>query len=280
MNDIKILFSNKKIRIFIIVVSIVLLYTMLGIYNYSKSYYTPDYPMEDISDIFIKEDITDRDYEKIFLNTGVAQIASKELIDSGNTTLLRFLNSYYFKKPLYKNKYIAFPVTANELNEGIRTPLVPLKKGDVLITFNTHTLLWRHCHSAIVVDDKGEEILEHIAVGHKSRISPSQRWGVYPGFMILRYKDSNVAKKAADYARENLDGIDYNVFAGLIDKDKSKNDVVDSSHCSHIVWQAYKAAGYDIDSDKGSIVTPYDMAMCDDFQLVQIFGINPEEYMK
>lgn len=280
MNDIKILFSNKKIRIFIIIVSIVLLYTMLGIYNYSKSYYTPDYSMEDISDIFIKEDITDRDYEKIFLNTGVAQIASKELIDSGNTTLLRFLNSYYFKKPLYKNKYIAFPVTANELNEGIRTPLVPLKKGDVLITFNTHTLLWRHGHSAIVVDDKGEEILEHIAVGHKSRISPSQRWGVYPGFMILRYKDSNVAKKAADYARENLDGIDYNVFAGLIDKDKSKNDVVDSSHCSHIVWQAYKAAGYDIDSDKGSIVTPYDMAMCDDFQLVQIFGINPEKYMK
>lgn len=280
MNEIKILFSNKKIRIFIIIVSIVLLYTILGIYNYSKSYYTPDYPMEDISDIFIKEDITDRDYEKIFLNTGVAQIASKELIDSGNTTLLRFLNSYYFKKPLYKNKYIAFPVTANELNEGIRTPLVPLKKGDVLITFNTHTLLWRHGHSAIVVDDKGEEILEHIAVGHKSRISPSQRWGVYPGFMILRYKDSNVAKKAADYARENLDGIDYNVFAGLIDKDKSKNDVVDSSHCSHIVWQAYKAAGYDIDSDKGSIVTPYDMAMCDDFQLVQIFGINPEKYMK
>lgn len=280
MNDIKILFSNKKIRIFIIIVSIVLLYTILGIYNYSKSYYTPDYPMEDISDIFIKEDITDRDYEKIFLNTGVAQIASKELIDSGNTTLLRFLNSYYFKKPLYMNKYIAFPVTANELNEGIRTPLVPLKKGDVLITFNTHTLLWRHGHSAIVVDDKGEEILEHIAVGHKSRISPSQRWGVYPGFMILRYKDSNVAKKAADYARENLDGIDYNVFAGLIDKDKSKNDVVDSSHCSHIVWQAYKAAGYDIDSDKGSIVTPYDMAMCDDFQLVQIFGINPEKYMK
>lgn len=280
MRNIKILFKNKKIRIIIIVLSIVLLYVMLGIFNDSNAYYIPDYPMENISDILTKENVTDEDYERIFLNTGVTQIASRELIESGNTALLRFLNSYYFKEPSYEKKYIAFPFTANELNEGIRTPLVPLKKGDVLITFNTHTLLWRHGHSAIVVDENGNEILEHVAVGHKSRISPSERWGVYPGFMVFRHRDNNIAKKAADYARCKLEGVDYNIFAGIINKDKSKAVTVDSSHCSHIVWQAYKAADCDIDSDKGNIVTPYDMSLCGDFQLVQIFGIDPQEYVK
>ena len=98
--------------------------------------------------------------------------------------------------------------------------------------------------------------------------------------MILRHKNEDISHKAAEYAINNLSGIDYSIFAGLYDKDKSNDKKVDASHCSHIVWQAYKAAGFDIDSDKGKIVTPYDIAMCGDFDLVQIFGINPLNYTK
>ncbi len=58
----------------------------------------------------------------------------------------------------------------------------------------------------------------------------------------------------------------------------SDDDTIKSSHCSHIVWQAYMAAGCDIDSDKGFVVTPKDIAMSDELKIVQIFGINPKEY--
>lgn len=280
MTGIKSLFKKKKLRILILFIAVIILYGILGVYNDSKAYYEPHYPMEDISDILTKDNITKEDYDKIFLNTGVTEESAKELIKDGNEALLRFLNTHYFKKPSYKKSYIAFPVTANELNQGILTPLVPLKKGDVLITFNTHTLLWRHGHSAIVVDDQGEKILEHMSVGHKSRITPSIRWGIYPGFVVLRHKDSTISRKAADYAKENLVGVSYNILAGFGEKDKSVKDTVDSSHCSHIVWQAYKAVGCDIDSDKGRIVTPYDISEHEDFYPVQIFGINPEGYIK
>lgn len=280
MTGIRSLFKNKKLRILVVFVAVIILYGILGVYNDSKAYYEPDYPMEDISDILTKDNITKEDYDKIFLNTGVAEESAKELIMDDNSELLTVLNTRYFTKPSYKKSYIAFPVTANELNKGLLTPLVPLKKGDVLITFNTHTLLWRHGHSAIVVDDSGERILEHMSVGHKSRIASSKRWGIYPGFVVLRHKDTEIAAKAADYAKENLVGVSYSILAEFTQKDKSVKATVDSSHCSHIVWQAYKAVGCDIDSDKGRIVTPYDISGCEDFYPVQIFGINPERYIQ
>ena len=274
-------FLKNKITITILIfISVILMYIIFGIYNHNRAYYIPQYPMEDISDILDKDDITEEDYNKIFLNTGVSPEAAKEITDGGNTSILRVLNKMYFEKPSYKKTYIAFPVTASELNKGILTPLVPLKKGDVLITFNTHTLQWRHGHSAIVVDEKGEKILEHMSVGHKSKITLAKRWGIYPGFVILRHKDSKLSSDAADYAVKNLSGIDYSIFAGIDKKDKSKNETVDSSHCSHIVWQAYKAVGCDIDSDGGKIVTPYDISVYEDFRPIQIFGINPEKYIE
>ena len=76
---------------------------------------------------------------------------------------------------------------------------------------------------------------------------------------------------------KHLIDIEYSLFAGITDKDMSDNDKIDS-HCAHIVWQAYKAAGKDIDKDGGIIVTPNDIATCKDLEVVQIYGIDPEDY--
>ena len=163
-----------------------------------------------------------------------------------------------------------------KLQEDI-IPLVPLKKGDILITFNTHTLDWRHGHCGLVLSENGYEFLEHTSIGNKSCINYTYKWGTYPCFVVLRHKDSEYGKKAADYAMENLVDIEYDLFVGIKDKDMSDNTSV-SSQCAHIVWQAYKAVGKDIDENGGMIVTPHDIAMSEELKVVQIFGINPDEY--
>ena len=88
----------------------------------------------------------------------------------------------------------------------------------------------------------------------------------------------NVAEKAAEYAKEHLVGVDYNILSGVLKKDKSDEEVPKSSHCSHIVWQAYKAAGVDIDQTGGMFVTPFNVALSDKLQVVQLYGLNPRKY--
>ena len=132
--------------------------------------------------------------------------------------------------------------------------------------------------TALVVDSEKNIILEHMSVGNNSILSYAKKWGNYPAFAVLRYPDKIKAKKAAKYAQEKLLDIPYSIFAGLIEKDKSKNDEISSSHCSHIVWQAYKAVGVDLDSNGGRIVTPKDLAKSDKLKLVQIFGLDPKDF--
>ena len=179
--------------------------------------------------------------------------------------------------PDFKKNYIAYPVTAEERNTKQYTPFVPLKKGDILVTFNTQTLDWRHGHLGLVLNDSGTALLEHMAIGEVSCVTDAFYWGKYPAFIVLRYFDEKVSEKAANYAQENLVGAPYSIFSGIVKKDKTGEEKP-TSHCSHIVWQAYKSQGADIDKNGGLIVTPRDIAMSDDLQVVQIYGLNPKDY--
>jgi uncharacterized protein YycO len=50
---------------------------------------------------------------------------------------------------------------------------------------------------------------------------------------------------------------------------------IDTTHCSHLVWQAYKAAGMDIDGS-GWLVLPADIASDDDLDVVFAYGFDPK----
>ena len=52
----------------------------------------------------------------------------------------------------------------------------------------------------------------------------------------------------------------------------SSIDSVRGTQCAHLVWLAYAAYGYDIDSNGGLIVTPKDIAESELFEVVQIYG--------
>ncbi len=269
------IFKNKLLIILMLIASVL---TIRHIYFLNTAFYIPDYKAEDISHLLTKKELTDSDYSTIFINTGVSPAAARELILEKQSNILTQLNKLYFKKPEYDKNYICFPFTIEERNVNQHTPIVNLKKGDILVTFNTATLDWRHGHIGLVTDKNGVIMLEHMAIGDTSCLTHTSSWVDYPAFAVLRYPDFQVASAAADYAIANLIDIKYSVFAGIIKKDKSGDKAVDSSHCSHIVWQAYKSAGVDIDSNGGLVVTPKDIALCDKLKVVQIYGINPQKY--
>ena len=259
-----------KSKSFIIIMCIVALYGIRHIYNAGRVFYTPGYEYFEVKE-------TDS-ADTVFKGTGLSPWAFEELKKSDDFETVEKLNKLYFKKADFKKNYIAYPVTAEEKIKNEVTPLAPLKDGDILVTFNTHTLSWRHGHLAIVTDSKNGIILEHMAIGETSCFGYAKKWGSYPAFAVLRYPDEKTAKKAAEYATGHLMDIPYNILAGVITKDKSKLEKIDSSHCSHIVWQAYKAVGVDIDRDGGFLVTPKDVALCKKLKVVQIYGMDPEDY--
>lgn len=261
------------------IVTVLLLLTVIlfvrHLYNNNQSFHTPDISFESVDKYISKGNI---DYDGVFEVTGLSPCAAGELVDSGRINDLRTLNLMYFDKPQIKKNYILYPFTAEERNTTRITPLAPLRDGDILVTFATQTCDWRHGHCAIVVNADSGLILEHMAIGVKSCFGRSADWGTYPNFAVLRYPDAEIASAAARYAKERLHGIDYNLFAGIIKKDKSDEPIPTSSHCSHIVWQAYKACGVDIDCDRSFLVTPHDVAMSGKLKVVQIYGLDVDDY--
>ena len=163
--------KTKKAKVLIVILVLVVVLLFRHICNVNNTFYTPDYEKRDISQIIISEHISDDDYMHIFEQTGISPAAAKELIAEEEYEVIKELHELYFKKPVIKKEYIAYPVTAEERNETQVTPLVNLKKGDVLISFNTHTLDWRHGHCGLVLDDKGRILLEHMSIGKTFKIS-------------------------------------------------------------------------------------------------------------
>ena len=205
-----------KSKTFIIFMCVIALYTAWHIYNAGRVFYTPKYS-------YFKVEKTDS-ADTVFKGTGLSPWAFEKMKASGEFEKVEALNKLYFKKPESRKNYIAYPVTAEEKTVNQETPLAPLKNGDILVTFNTHTLSWRHGHLAIVTDAQNGIILEHMAIGQTSCYGYANKWGNYPSFAILRYPDEEKASMAADYARTHLLDVPYNICAGFVTKDKNKKD--------------------------------------------------------
>ena len=239
-----------------------------------NTYYSPKWEKEDISAILEKEKFDESDYEILLRQTGLSESAVKDLAENGRKEEILDFAEQYFEKPEYEKEFLFFPIVACETKTDKPLKIAPLKRGDVLVSLSTHSLGFRHGHSAIVIDGEKEKIIEHRVLGEVSTYSYAHYWKNCLTFAVLRYKDSEIAEKAAAYAEENLVGVSYNPLAGVIKKDKSKEDKISSSHCSHLVWQSYCGAGAEIDGNGGRFVFPGDFLRCEDFEIVQIYGIE------
>lgn len=178
-----------------------------------------------------------------------------------------------------------------------------LQDGDILVTFSGHVFGWRSGHAAVVVKASEGETLEAITYGCNSAVCSVEHWKEYPCFALLRLKDITERQQAelAEYAMAEFVDVPYSLFAftdsgaglpkaletskdtmrekkiaGSLEEASSEEAGLAATQCAHLVWSVYQHLGYDLDSDGGAVVTPADIFYSDLLEVVQIYGINPE----
>lgn len=252
-----------------------------------SAHVTPSYPKEDITEIADKPEWTEEDIHFLYRQTGLGKTAllkmkSALVYSDGNPVplskrLQKFQEALYYEGEI-EHELVA-DVSKRDLMKGFSAPVAPLEAGDILVNSSTHTLGFRNGHAAIVLDEYGT-VLESLELGRDSAASNNGHlwFAESSNFMLLRLKDVDKATRAeiAKEARKNLTGIPYSIAVGVFSK-KNQGTSPKSTHCSHLVWQAFKNAGYEIDSNGGIVVTPQDIARSPLFEVIQVYGFDPEK---
>lgn len=278
-------YNQSFMKIFnTVVVNLLVLILGLGIWTESaesSARWTPDYPQVDLMPILTKQERDEHDYTILLQQTGMDRHAVEGLIaDEQLETIIR-IQQQFFASPTVHCKHNS-PISKEEFvvddqgNPVYGAELVPLEAGDILLTVCSHTFGWRNGHAAIVVDGEEGITLESVVLGQDSCMQTVRKWQKYPSFMVFRLKDATKEERAAiaEAALKNLNGIPYGFSMGIWTP-KHPEDGLVSTHCAHLVWEAYRQFGYDLDSDGGMIVTPKDLANSPLIELKQVYGMNP-----
>jgi len=246
--------------------------------------WTPDYPKVELGSIVNKGDLNDQDYHTIFMQTGLGREATDELLQKkvgdNRERVFKQYQKNFFSSGTYECRVSAVIVHEERMRnkdgnlvKGFEIP--DLKNGDILITKATHSLGWRHGHAAIVTDAAKGETLEALRLGNPSILQNISKWQTYPSFIQLRLKDKNGdPEKIAEYAKKEILDLPYGLLTGIPVKAPAD---IKKTQCSHLVWYPYEHFGYDLDSDGSWLVTPKDIANSDLLEVVQVYGVNPEE---
>ena len=246
----------------------------------------PDYPKVNIQSVLSQEQLGKADYELLFRQTGLGQPAVDEIIASYPDSTQRFLR---FQENLFSNiHYVCERISLISREESVvdengryinGTEMAPLHNGYILITKSSHTYGWRNGHAALVVDAAQGSTLESVVLGTDSCIQSIDKWTNYPNFVLLRLKGASLElmDEIAQSALANLNTIPYDFTVGVFSPKLQKIGEINATHCSHLIWEAFSLFGYDLDSDGGMIVTPKDIVKSPHLQVVQVFGVDPED---
>lgn len=271
----------KWLKATAIFLSIVIIYTFFYIQNEKEAYYPPTAVNEDISSILQRKTLTEGDYKTLFHQTGLGKIAIDNIMkeSGGAQKILEFQNSFLKRQNVKCEALVPFVTNQEVISEPF--PLAPYKNGYIFITKSTHTSLFRHGHCGIVTDDKKGETLESLMIGTDSQVQDVNYWTSYSTFIMLKPKDvdDEKLKEVSAYASDNLVGISYGILTGLFGK-FAPADKLKSTQCSHLIWYSYKNFGYDMDSDGGWLVTAKDIINSPLLEVVQIYGLNPDNIWK
>ncbi len=248
-------------------------------------YFRPDYDKRDITGILEKEVLSDDDYKELFYQTGLGKTAVDEILKdkSGKEKILEFQKNFFTEYNISSEKFAVIVNHESLVDEKGKIiygfDLAPYENGYVLITKATHSLGWRHGHAGIVTDAENEETLEAVLLGQDSMLQNINKWRSFPSFIMLKLKDASQEEldKIAEFAKINLLDVPYGLSVGLTSKKNPEPSNITTTQCAHIVWYPFMQFGYDIDSDGTWLVTPKDIANSDLFEIVQIYGVDPDE---
>lgn len=249
---------------------------------HSMARVVPDYEMDADGLIAVldkdRDDWTDEDYDFVYRQTGLtrAYFDSEDRVDK--TFILNCQADLYFTaEPDHDSDFFW---SSHDYFPDKYFHMVDLKEGDVLVSASVHTMGWRNGHAALVISggsSGGSRIAEAVAVGTDSRTSGTGWFRQAASFMVLRPKiPAEQAEEIAEWAYENLIDVPYSLFTGIF-YPKDQTDNVQNTHCAHLVWQAYKAFGYDIDTTGGPVVSPKNIANCDLFEVIQVNGFDLDD---
>ncbi len=237
-------------------------------------YWRPDYDKTDILPILEKRELSEEDYKVLYAQTGLTKLGIDDLLSEGKAGRILQIQELYFKPFTVENDCFAPFTYMAEIDWNAL--LTTLKDGDILISATTFTSWFRYGHSALVVDGADKLVVESVSPGERSELASALEFTDRASFMVLRAKaEETLRREVAKYARENLVNLPYRLTMGIFFKKFKQTPT--ASHCSHLVWYAYKKYGIDLDSTGGSVVTPRDIARSLNLELVQTFGFNPEK---
>lgn len=248
----------------------------------------PGYQKTDLTNIVAKDDLTDADYHTIFLQTGLGRDAAdkirREKTGGSRASAFDQYQNDFFAEGDYECRVSVFIVhdermVDEEGNLSRSFHIADLRDGDILITKATHSLGWRHGHAAIVTNAAEKETMEALLLGNPAILDKTTKWETYTSFIQLRLKnhEETDAGKIAEYAKKKVMGVPYGLLTGIPVK---APDNIKKTQCAHLVWYPYEHFGYDLDSDGSWLVTPNDIANSGFLEVVQVYGVNPEEIWK
>jgi uncharacterized protein YycO len=278
--------NQKKVLIaFITIIIIVAAIAVIEKLIEPMGYFRPDYDKRDITGILEKEVLSDDDYKELFYQTGLGKTAVDEILKdkSGKEKILEFQKNFFTEYNISSEKFAVIVNHESLVDEEEKIiygfDLAPYENGYILITKATHSLGWRHGHAGIVTDAENEETLEAVLLGKDSMLQNINKWRSFPSFIMLKLKDASQEEldKIAEFAKINLLDVPYGLSVGLTSKKNPEPSNITTTQCAHIVWYPFMQFGYDIDSDGTWLVTPKDIANSDLFEVVQIYGVDPDE---
>ncbi len=267
----------KAVSITLAVLVIIASVLRIGVLTvHREKIWRPSYKKQDISSVINKDSLSESDYLLVSQQTGLSKKAIDELISLNlKKDILQIQNDFF--EPLEEIADEFAPYTCCHLvPKNIKT--VPLKEGDIIVAPKTHFSFFMLGHSAIVVDPEGSTTASAVGYASESYLEDVLESTNRVCFVVLRPKNSELAKKAAQYAKGNLLGLPYSISIGLTSpKFKEKTDL---THCSHLVWRAFKEYGVDIDSNGGMFVYPADFLYSEQLEIIQVYGCDPSEFLK
>lgn len=245
----------------------------------------PSYPQCDISAVLARGSDTWTEDDLLLLSQQTGILSYDALRGESAERLAEFQRALYFRGETVHEEIAAY--TRHDVLYDVRAdgyftaPMVALEPGDVLVSSTCHTFGLRLGHAALVVDDSAH-LLQSIAPGHPSHISEPNDPNAVPwfchatNFMVLRLKGASAEerKRIAEAARDTLNEVPYSLFVGIFMK-KDQGTSPRATQCAHLVWQAFRNFGYDVDANGGGLVIPRDLARSDLFEIVQVYGFDP-----
>ena len=255
--------------------------------------FLPDYEQEDLTGLLAQDTWTEEDYNYLFCQTGLGRGAAERLLSAGEAgrAVIRQIQQDFFARVQVSCEALLGWFTREDrivYNDGGRADapmMADLQAGDIILTLSTHSLGWRHGHAGLVVEleDGSLATLECAVLGTDSTVMSISHWRKYSNYAVLRIKDLDAEgrKAASDYALEHLVGVPYHLSAGFIGpKAPDPDGFYFGLQCSYLVWYAWNAMGYDLDSDGGRLASTYDLLHSDLLEIVQIYGMDPREWVE